>query len=95
MAKSILQRGEWCALCSGHVWLEEHHVFGGFGKRRLSEKYGLKVLLCHRCHNEPPDGVHHNREKRLELQRRAQLAAMSHYGWTEEDFREIFGKSYL
>lgn len=95
MSKSILQEDkESCFLCGSHRWLEEHHVFGG-GKRQLSEKYGLKVYLCHYCHNEPPHGVHHNSATRQFLQRKTQRKAMERYQWTVEDFRFIFGKNYL
>lgn len=94
MAKSILQDEKCCYLCESHNWLEEHHVFGA-ANRKNSEKYGLKVYLCHSHHNEPPDGVHHNKAVRLHLQTIAQKKAMETYEWTEDDFREIFGKNYL
>jgi NAD-dependent dihydropyrimidine dehydrogenase PreA subunit len=96
MAKSILQTDkDSCFLCGSNQWLEEHHIFGGNGKRQLSEKYGLKVYLCNYCHNEPPRGVHHNSETRKLLQQIAQQRAMLHYRWTVDDFRMIFGKNYL
>ena len=96
MAKSILQtEKDSCFFCGSHHWMEEHHVFGGNGRRKLSEKYGLKVYLCHCCHNEPPKGVHHNSETRKALQQFAQEKAMGHYRWTVDDFRSIFGKNYL
>lgn len=63
--------------------------------RTKSEEYGLKVYLCHYCHNEPPNGVHQNRENRLALQAKAQKIAMEHYGWTVEDFRAKFRKNYI
>ena len=95
VAKSILQEDqEGCFLCGSHQWLEEHHIFGG-ANRHLSEKYGLKALLCHWCHNEPPNGVHHNHETRLHLQQMAQQRAMLHYRWSVDDFILIFGKNYL
>ena len=95
MAKSILQMDKHsCFLCGSYNWIEEHHVFGG-ANRKLSEKYGLKVYLCHWCHNEPPFGVHHHKDNRQALQCIAQAKAMRHYGWTEDDFRRIFGKNYL
>lgn len=94
MAKSIISTEKCCYFCGSHQWLEEHHAFGG-ANRQLAEKYGLKVYLCHWCHNEPPQGVHHNRTMRLRLQSVAQEKAMEHYEWSEDDFREIFGKSYL
>ena len=95
MAKSILQTNKECYICGRQYWLEEHHVFSGNPNRKLSEKYGLKVWLCHWHHNEPPYGVHHNSDMRQRLQRVAQVRAMSYYGWTEDTFRNIFGKNYL
>lgn len=82
-------------MCGSRMWLESHHVFGGTANRKQSEKYGLKVWLCHYCHNEPPDGVHHSVQARQRLQHDVQLKAMSHYGWDTEMFRSIFGKNYL
>ena len=97
VAKSILiaeATHKRCFLCGNYGGLERHHVFGG-SNRKLSEEYGLTVYLCHWCHNEPPIGVHHNKNNRLYLQRTVQRQAMKHYGWTEDQFRAIFGKSYL
>lgn len=97
MSRSIIQdkKEGACYRCGARgVPLEEHHVYGG-GCRKLSEHYGLKVYLCHRCHNEPPDGIHFSREEREKLQSRVQKIAMKHYGWSEEDFIKIFGRNYL
>ena len=64
MAKSILQSDKECYLCRKRYnlrttrGLEEHHILFGRGRRELSERYGLKVWLCHNHHNEPPLGVH-------------------------------------
>lgn len=73
--------------------IEEHHIFYGAGRRELSEKYGLKVYLAHDEHNEPPDGVHHNKARRRELERIGQMAFMERY--PELDFVKIFGRNYL
>ena len=97
MSKSIIQdkKSGRCYLCGAQgVLLEEHHVFGG-GCRKLSEHFGLKVYLCHPCHNEPPKGVHFNREEREKLQARVQKIAMRHFGWTTEDFIRIYGRNYV
>ena len=67
----------------------------GAAYRNTSEQYGLKVPLCHYCHNEPPNGVHHNKENRLALQEKVQRIAMKRYGWTIEDFISIFGRNYI
>ena len=74
--------------------LEKHHVFGG-AYRSKSEKLGMTVHLCHNCHNEPPKGVHHNAEMNRQLKARAQRKAMEYYGWSVEDFINMFGKNYL
>lgn len=94
MAKSIISEEKRCYICRSVQWLECHHIFGA-AERDASEQYGLKVYLCHYCHNEPPNGVHHNKENRRKLQAIAQEKAMEHYGWSIEDFRRIFHKNYL
>ena len=63
--------------------------------RKKSEKYGLVVDLCRQCHNEPPLGVHHNRERANILKQRAQIMVMRDQGWTKADFIREFGKNYL
>lgn len=91
--KSIMQSEKECYMCGSQRALEKHHIFGG-PNRKFSEKYGLTVWLCHWCHNEPPNGVHHNAKMMKMLRWQGQLAAMSKYGWTEDDFRKVFGRSY-
>lgn len=53
-----------CYICGGRA-TEKHHIMHGYSgiDRKLSERYGLTVGLCHRCHNEPPNGVHFNAAK--------------------------------
>ena len=97
MSRSIIQdkKSGRCFLCGARgVPLEEHHVFGG-GCRRLSEHFGLKVYLCHSCHNEPPNGAHFNKETMLYLHQYGQKKAMAENGWTIDDFRREFYKNYL
>lgn len=94
--KSIIQADkEHCFICGqngGYFGIDEHHCYGG-GCRGLSEKYGLKVYICHeKCHL---NGVHKNRELDRALKSIVQKIAMRKYNWTEERFREIFGKSYI
>lgn len=83
-----------CYFCKTNRNLERHHVFGG-ANREKSEKYGLTVILCHNCHNEPPNGVHHNPEINRTLKHLAQSLAMVHYHWLIEDFIKIFGRNCL
>jgi len=90
--KSIITDEKKCFFCGSYRRIEEHHIFGA-ANRKNSEKYGLKVPLCHYCHNEPPNGVHHNRERNLTLKRLGQRAFNMTY--PELDFMKIFGRNYL
>ena len=83
-----------CFLCGKYGEVEKHHIFGG-ANRNKSEKYKLTVFLCHGCHNEPPRGVHHNRNAMDDLRKYGQQKAMSEQNWTVEKFTEVFGKNYL
>lgn len=98
MAKSIIQEDrEHCFVCgrnahAEYFGLDEHHVFFG-PNRKKSEKYGLKVYLCHeRCHLY---GVHKDAELNRRVQKVVQKRAMQYYKWSVEDFRAIFGRSYI
>ena len=87
-----------CALCGRNGVgdpLEAHHIFGG-ANRKKSEKYGLTVWLCgNRCHREGAEAVHRNARSQEKLHIMGQLKAMKEQGWTEEEFRAVFGKNYL
>ena len=82
-----------CYLCGSLRNIEIHHVVYGYGNRKQSDIYGLTVPLCHQCHNEPPNGVHFNKENDLKLKRIAQVAFQREY--PDKDFTEIFGRNYL
>lgn len=90
--KSIIQKEKRCFLCGSIRNLEKHHIFGG-ANRKWSEKYGLTVELCPICHRDNQEGVHGNREKMDALHRIGQEAFEKTH--TREEFRGIFGKSYL
>lgn len=90
-----------CYRCGYYGPTEKHHIFGG-ANRKLSEKYGLFVHLCHACHNEPPYGAHFSKETADWLHRIGQQAFEVQEwkdGATWEEARtkfvKIFGKNYL
>lgn len=87
-----------CALCGRNGSadpLDLHHVWGG-SRRRKSEKYGAVVYLCHeRCHERGEDAVHNNYAVDLMLKSKTQRELMERLGWSEDDFRREFGKSWL
>ncbi len=98
MAKSIIQTDrEHCFICKKNAkasyWgLDVHHIFGA-SNRKKSEKYGLKIDICHdSCHL---NGVHKNAKLDNAVKAYAQEKAMQYYGWSVEDFIKIFGKNYI
>lgn len=91
---SILQADtDVCYLCGrSHEKLDRHEVYGG-ALRQKSKRLGLWVTLCHStCHL---NGVHRHGDIALWLKEKAQKEAMEYYGWTVEDFRKEFYKSYI
>jgi hypothetical protein len=96
--KSIIQSDtECCFICKRHrtadyYGLDKHHIYNAYNRNK-SEKYGLYVFICHdRCHL---NGVHKNAKLDLKLKEYAQRKAMQYYGWSIEDFRKEFKKSYI
>ncbi len=87
-----------CWLCgrNGSVDpLDKHHIFGA-SNRKKSDKYGLVVYLCgNRCHRNGEYAVHRNKETMELLHRYGQHKAMNEQGWTVDEFRQRFGKSYI
>ena len=50
-------------------------------------------MLCHEsCHLNGVHAFPHNYEY---LKQKAQRIAMKHYGWSVQDFVQMFGKNYL
>lgn len=70
---------------------EKHHIFGNVANRPKSEEYGLFVWMNeeqHRYYTEHP-------LENKKLKETAQIVFMEYYNKTEDEFRDIFGKSYL
>lgn len=88
--RSILQGSKKCLIC-GSPYVEKHHVFGA-SNRDNSEQFGLTVYLCHKHHNEPPEGVHFNREFADKLKGWAQVQFDTYN--PDKNFVEIFGRNY-
>lgn len=91
--KSIIQTdGNGCYLCGRCVMLEKHHCLAGVANRKLSEKYGLWVMLCQECHTGK-HGAQYDKEKNLMLKRDAQFAFERTH--TRSEWMKLFGKNYL
>jgi ribosome-binding protein aMBF1 (putative translation factor) len=82
-----------CELCGREGQTNEHHVFFGTANRKQSTKYHMVARLCPDCHQNGPRAVHRCRETDLILKRRYQAKFEEEH--TREEFRKIFGKSWL
>ena len=89
--ESIILNDRKCLYCRTTENIESHHIFGG-PNRKNSEKYGLKVWLCHE-HHTGPQGVHFNKELMDQIHNIGQLMFEAKY--SHEEFIKIFGKNYL
>ena len=90
--KIHLQDAKECIVCGCQRDLQRHHVYGGVGRRKLSEQYGLVVWLC-REHHTGDSGVHQNAELDKYVKRLAQIKFEKVY--SRKRFIEIFGRNYL
>lgn len=91
--KSIIQSEKECFVCGTEYNLHEHHIFEGTGRRKQSEKYGMKVWLCGRHHNLSNEGVHFNKELDLQIKRIAQRKFEETH--SREDFIKCFGRNFI
>lgn len=84
-----------CIIC-GRAAEAEHHLIFGTAGRNLSEKYGLKVPICNGCHtlNEKCRRIHDNPMAERLSKMLGQAVFEAKVG-SRDDFRKIFGRSYL
>lgn len=86
---------EACFRCGVIGQMAHHHLIPGTAGRQLSDQYGLVVPLCPKCHAFIHGGSPAGIAALKRLRRYGQLKAMEEQRWSEDDFRRIFGKSYL
>lgn len=93
--KSIMQTEKGVCFISGkRGYTEEHHIFYGGGRRKLSERYGLKVYLSPEYHRNGPEAVHNCKDTRRKLEAAGQRE-FERRGRTRQEFMDIFGRNYL
>lgn len=91
--KSIIQDNmHECFVCRTTLNLHTHHIYGA-ANRKNSDKHGCIVRLCARHHNMSNEGVHFNRVLDLKIKQMAQRKFEETH--SREEFRAIFGKSWL
>lgn len=71
-----------------------HHIYGGYGRRKISERNGFIVPLTDNEHNMSDTAVHFNKKLDLWLKRKCQ-AKWESMGHTREEFIALIGRNYL
>ena len=90
--KIRMQDKKECIVCGCQRGLQKHHIYGGVGRRELSEHYGMTVWLCME-HHTGGSGVHNNRGLDLYVKKLGQREFEKIY--SRKKFVEIFGRNYL
>ena len=90
---SIIQSEKRCYATGVEYNLDRHHVFKA-SRRNKSEQYGLWVWLEHTAHMKLHDHCKPYETLENDLKAIAQQAFEDN-GGTREEFRAIFGASYL
>ena len=91
---SIIQDEKKCAVCGTTQNIHTHEVFFGINRKKSIEDGGC-MYLCGKHHNLSDDGVHFNHDLDIKLKQIAEWTWIEHYGKTEDDFIERYGKNYL
>lgn len=91
--KSIIQDKKECIVC-GSWNVEDHHIFFGQAKRKISEKHGLKVWLCP-SHHRGTNGVHGRDGHKLDMELKQLGQKAFEWKHSRGDFMKLMGKNYL
>ena len=92
--KSILQSKKESYISEQTYGLEEHHIYFGTGKRKISEQNGFKVWLTYLEHRGTY-GVHGKYGHELDLRLKQECQKEYEKNHTREEFIRLIGKSYL
>lgn len=83
-----------CIIC-GSPYVHLHHIYGGSGRRSVSDREGCWAYLCPAHHNMSSSGVHFDRDLDLRLKEDCERRWCDRNGKTKDDFRAVFGINYL
>lgn len=89
-APTIMQKAQRCYMCCCADTLQRHEIYGS-SNRDKSKAFGLWVWICPDCHYD----LHFaHADRKMWLREQGQIRAQEYYGWTENEFRGKFGRSY-
>lgn len=94
MSRSLMDNERKCFVCGTTLNLHKHHIYGGVGRRKVSERYGCWCYLCAAHHNMSDAGVHFNKTLDTQLKMECQKRWEAKHG-ERQDFIRTFGRNYL
>ncbi len=71
-----------------------HHIYGGYGRRDISEREGFIIPLTPAEHNMSNQAIHFNKELDLYIKRKCQKR-YEDLGHTRNEFIALIGRNYL
>lgn len=80
-----------CYICGRVGHMDRHHMMHGTANRRMAEKYGLVVHLCHTCHMN----VHDNPDRFYDEALMIEAQRIFEETHSRDEWRRAFGKSRL
>lgn len=97
MSKSIMQDNrDYCYIHMKYLNIyvrasEEHHCTPGSARRKLAEEDGLKIYLCHNCHQQ----LHNHNYHYEDVLKDAEQVWLDYYGKTKDEWIQRYIKNYL
>lgn len=93
MKKSILTNNlDVCVICR-KPREAIHHIYGGHGRRAISDREGFIIPLCNLHHNMGVHSVHFDKKMDLALKKLCQRTYEKTH--TREEFIKLIGRNYL
>ena len=92
------ENNPYCFVCRTTIGLHVHHIYGGVGRRPISDEQGCWLYLCGPHHNLSNQGVHFNREMDAYFKRECQRRWEEREGINDpehKDFIALMGRNYL
>ena len=91
-ASAVIDDMKSCYVC-GSPYIEIHHIIHGTANRKISDRYGYIMPLCHE-HHQGDTGIHYDKNFSIKMKQMCQEHFEKHHG-SRTDFIHTFGKSYL
>ena len=87
-------RREECFMCKQWTPTEVHHIYFGNKNRKISDKNGFIVHLCHDCHRGNY-GVHGKDGYLMDIYLKKTCQLVYEETHTREEFMKLIGRNYL